>query len=189
MSEANALAKSWNDTLSAVFVGALALIVASIRPQICDNSRVCFDYSNLVSGFENLESLDTTQSIVAVLLGYGVFMAIGYFCIQFGELIAMLTDFRVNREKVLERVHRASENPILLDLYRNAQISFRLLCGIGGITALASFRFTVSGLTSLEWVETLIGVVLGLTAFLIAGRFARYSFSYLDWLLFGEPME
>ncbi|PJE34763.1 hypothetical protein CVM52_20570 [Pseudooceanicola lipolyticus] len=183
MSDASGLARNWTDSLSAFSIGALA-IASFTAPLKVEGSAVSVDFdvvSEYRSYFANFDSIET--AFVMLILS-GVFLAVGQVVTQFGELLSILADMLAGNDRPRDRVKAVTENPVLVEIYRSAYRTFRLLCGFGGLVSLMAFRVVFDSLVGLSWKGGISGIALFIFGWVIAGRFARYSFTHLDWLMF-----
>ncbi|MGR3378127.1 hypothetical protein [Salipiger abyssi] len=188
MTEVSALSRSWTDGLSAFSIGALATGAFS-APLKIDGSRIGLDINRVLEFRSYLNDLGAAEATFAILILSGIFLAIGNIIIQFGELLSIIADMFADSERPRQRANAVVENPILIEIFRSSYRSFRLLCGLGALCFLFAVKIAIVAATGLDWQACAFGLAIMLFGFFLAGRFARYSFTHLDWLIFGDIHE
>ena len=182
-------AKGWSDSLSAITIGLVALILPAITSFDSDGGLVTFNFAEIETAFQTFygqqqDGAGLFISVIILALAFGV----GNFFTHFGELLAIFPDYS-RHKKIKARADAVSASPALLRLYENAYTSFRLLCGVGGMIALYSLFIFWTAVLEFNG-KLIVAGIFGFTAgAAICCWFARYSFSYLDWIIFGELTE
>jgi len=188
MQNINTLTRSWSDTLTVLSVGAIAFLAFNTTKVGTDGS-LTISLSEISAYSAFVEDLTATTSILVGIVVLSLLMAFGFFLIQFGELIAIATEWKEKGYRSRKRVEKCIENPALMMMFSNAYTSFRLLCGFGGILVAGCGQVLFIGLTSQSINTVVIGLSLGFSGWIIVAWFARYSFSHLDWIIFGDLRE
>ena len=180
--------RSWSDTLTVLSVGAMAALVFKTA-EVGEDGSLTLSLKELTTYSSFVEGLSPTSSVIFVIIALSLLMALGFIVIQFGELIAIAAEWKDKGYRNRKRLEKCMENPALMMMFSNAYISFRLLCGLGGILIAGSSSLLFIGLRSLSIGPVAVGLAVGLLGWLTIARFARYSYSHLDWIIFGDLRE
>ena|SRR6056297_253042 len=189
MSSLGDLGSRWTDTLSTVSVGSLTLMLPHISTTDPREIQLSIELKRIAGLFDTIESSGSAGGFILSILFLSLAYAVGSVVIQFGELLSLLRDYRHGRQRIRERLEKVRTNPALLPIYGSAYSSFRSLCGFGGLLALIAAGSLLTALTEQSLHSAMIALGSAFLAYMLCIWFARYSFNYLDWILFGELSE
>jgi hypothetical protein len=183
------LTRSWSDTLSALSVGSLTIFLLPQVGRLDSNGNPVFHLHEFAEYFNLFEQLTSVAAVFLGIIVLSILMTIGYFVIQFGELVSISAEWRDKGSRAKVRLAKCSENPALMAMFANCYTSFRLLCGVGGLLILSSINQLFVAVTTLNFLLGVFSLTIAFFGWLLAARFARYSFAHLDWILFGDLKE
>ena len=184
MQQFSDLAKSWSDTLTVLSVGSLSFFIPIVTKVDADGT-LSFALKKVVDFFQFTEDSGTAAALVMSVIFLGILMMLGSIVVQFGEFIALLPDLKNGRNRAKRRVDESSTNTVLLLIFSNAYTSYRLMCGIGGLLLCSGLILLIRGLISLN-IQTIFSAVAILNVGVPLLIFARFSFTTLDWIIFGD---
>ncbi len=182
------LTRPWSDTLTTLSVGSLAFFLPYVGKVDPDGS-LSFAFGDIAKFLTFAEKAGTVTGILIAVMFLSFLMAIGYFMIQFGEFMSLIPDMNDGAKRALLRAEKSSENSALMLMFSNAYTAYRLFCGIGGLMLLEGAGLFIQGLLSLN-VQLLLSALFSIFwGAMLVFRFARYSFTTIDWVLFGKVQE
>lgn len=183
--QASELIRPWTESLTTAWVGSLSLLVPAVT-KIDPDGTLSFHFGGIPEFFKFADGTGTFGGFVLAVMFIGFLIAIGAIMIHFGEFLALLPDYRKGLTLHRKRIEVAGNNSAYGAIYANSSMAFRLLCGMGTFLISAGGTLIFKGLVSLS-VQTLItGTMSFLFGLILIFVFARYAFSYLDWLIAGE---
>lgn len=195
MQQLGDLTRSWSDALTTLSVGSLAMVLVFVG-QVDPDGSLSFAFGRLRSWSSFADELSQIGVFFLMLIIVGFIVAIGFFVIQFGEFIAILPEASDKGVRSRTRIEKCSGNSALMLMFANAYTSYRLMCGLGGVFTLSGAWLIFQGVLLLgagafapSGQTLVVGVFILSFGLLIIMRFARYSFSSLDWILFGDLRE
>ncbi|MFA9231696.1 MAG: hypothetical protein ACEQSU_13290 [Microgenomates group bacterium] len=188
MQQISELTRSWSDTLTTLSVGSLAFFLPYVG-RVDPDGSLSFAFGKILDFFALVENGGTVAGLLLSLMFLSLLMAIVYFMIQFGEFLSLLPDKKDGGKKAKLRVTAAAENSALMLMFSNAYTSYRLFCGIGGLLLLHGMGLFISGAFNLN-IQTIASAVFCLFwGAMLVFRFSRYSFTTIDWVIFGKVEE
>lgn len=176
------LTKTWTDALTTMSVGSLSFILPFVTEVDADGS-LRFAFGKVSEITQPIENGSATFSLLAALFFVGLSLLVGSWLMQVGEFISILPDRRYGRSRIVKRIREAEKNPALLMIFHSAHAAFRLFCGFGALLAWFGGFLIVIGVRDASLQSAAIGFFLISCGLLSCLLWARWSFTYLDWIV------
>ena len=183
--QASELIRPWTESLTTAWVGSLSLLVPAIT-KIDPDGTLSFHIGGIPKFFNFADGSGVFGGFVLAVMFIGFLIAIGSIVIQFGEFLALLPDYKKGHALHRKRIEKAGSNSAYATIYANSSLTFRLLCGMGMFLSAAGGTLLFKGILSLSLQTLIIGTISLLFGLGLIFAFARYSFTYIDWLIAGE---
>lgn len=183
------ITRTWTDTLTTMAVGFLILLIPKLTEVDYLAGHIQIPFKNMEKLLEFVSGPSPAGQFVLVLFLLSVAMAIGSVVVHFGEVFSLFVELKAGNTKTKKRIAAVSENGVLLSIYQTAHSGFRLLCGLGAALILFGVGLVANAISEGSLLIILHGILMisfGLSTIFI---FARFSFTYIDWIIFGTFLE